>query len=243
MSAPELLVFTALAALAGSFVQSAGGFGYAIVCMSVWPLFLPFRTASILEAVTAFFMVVYIAVRLRKAIRWRALWPPVLASLACGWLGVDTLMRLDDAVLRRILGASLLVLACYFLFLSEKIRLKGGIAAGLAAGAVSGFCGGLFNIGGPPAVAYFLAVAHSKEEYNATLQAYFCLTTLNIFGVHFLRGNVTAAMLPLFAAALAGVGAGTLLGFAVFRRLTMQDIRKFIYGFMTAAGLYLLLRG
>ena len=49
-----MYILTALVAFAGSFVQSSSGFGYAIICMAIWPMFMPFYTASILEAIAAF---------------------------------------------------------------------------------------------------------------------------------------------------------------------------------------------
>ena len=234
-------VLTALIAAAGSFVQSASGFGYAIICMALWPLFMPFYAASILEAVAAFFMVVYIAVRLWRFIDWKLLLPPVIMASAASLLGVNTLMSLDEAVLSDIMGTVLLVLAVYFIFFSIKVHLKAGIVTGLAAGAVSGFCGGLFNIGGPPMVAYFLSVTQDKEKYNATLQMFFTINTASIFLIHFFQGHVSEAMVPVLLAALAGTAAGTVGGMALFRRLTMEGIRKVIYAFMVCAGAYLLL--
>ena len=75
--------------------------------------------------------------------------------------------------LSKIMGTVLLVLAVYFIFFSSKVHLKGRFGLpDWAAGAVSGFCGGLFNIGGPPMVAYFLSVTDDKEKYNATLQMF-----------------------------------------------------------------------
>lgn len=134
-----IYILTALVALAGSCVQSSSGFGYAIICMAIWPMFMPFYTASILEAIAAFFMVIYIAVRLRKFIDWKLLLPPVVMATVTSFLGVNTLMALDEAVLSKIMGTVLLVLAVYFIFFSSKVHLKAGLVSGLAAGAVSGF--------------------------------------------------------------------------------------------------------
>ncbi|URW86897.1 sulfite exporter TauE/SafE family protein [Blautia wexlerae] len=111
-----------------------------------------------------FFMVIYIAVKLWKFIDWKLLLPPVIMATVTSLLGVNTLMALDEAVLSKIMGTVLLVLAVYFIFFSSKVHLKAGLVSGLAAGAVSGFCGGLFNIGGPPMVAYFLSVTDDKEK-------------------------------------------------------------------------------
>lgn len=229
-----------LIAATGSFVQSSSGFGYAIICMALWPRLMPFYTASILEAVTAFFMVIYIAVRLWKHIDWKILVPTSVMAAVTSYMGVNTLMALNEETLNRIMGGVLIVLAFYFIFFSKYVHLRPGIWNGLAAGAVSGFCGGLFNIGGPPMVAYFLSVTEDKEKYNATLQAFFTINTLGIFLIHLFQGHVTAEMLPLGGAALAGVAIGTMGGMILFRKLTMNGIRKIVYGFMVCAGIYLL---
>ena len=228
-----IYILTALVALAGSCVQSSSGFGYAIICMAIWPMFMPFYTASILEAIAAFFMVIYIAVKLWKFIDWKLLLPPVIMATVTSLLGVNTLMALDEAVF--------LVLAVYFIFFSSKVHLKAGLVSGLAAGAVSGFCGGLFNIGGPPMVAYFLSVTDDKEKYNATLQMFFTINTVSVFLIHVFQGHVSGAMLPLVGAALAGTAVGTAVGMFLFRRLTMTGIKKVVYIFMMCAGSYLLL--
>lgn len=234
-------LLTALIALAGSFVQSASGFGYAIVCMTFWPMLMPFRTASVLEAFTAFFMVVYLTVRLWKSVDWKLLAPPLLVSAAFSQLGVSALMSLSETALRKILGGALVLLVCYFVFLSKRIRLRGGLRAGLCAGLISGFCSGLFNIGGPPMVAYFLSVTEDKRVYNATLQAYFCVNTAALFFIHLLRGNVNADIAPLAVSALAGTALGTLTGYLVFKRLSLVGVKRFVYAFMAVAGVGLLL--
>ena len=50
-------LYILLAAFAGSFIQSASGFGYAIVVMSILPLFIPFQSAAIVEVLSALAMV------------------------------------------------------------------------------------------------------------------------------------------------------------------------------------------
>ena len=230
-------------ALLGSFVQAASGFGYALICMALFPLLLPFRTASIIEVVTAFVLVVYIAVRLRKSINFKLLLWPSLAAMCVSTFGVFALMASTETLLRRILGGALICLSLYFHFFSSKLRLKPTRTSGIIAGMISGFCGGLLNIGGPPMVAYFLSVTDDKQEYNATLQCYFTITTLYIFLLHFIMGNVTGEILQLSGAALVGLGLGTLAGMRLFRRLSMSHIRKCVCVFMSIAGIYFIIIG
>lgn len=236
-----IYLWTALVAFTGSFTQSCSGFGNAIICMALWPLLMPFRTASVLEAITAFFMVVYITLRLYRHINLKLLLPPLISSTLFSFLGVSTLMTLSDRTMKQILGVALLLLAVYFVFFSHKVKLKPSLTVGLLAGVVSGFFGGLFNIGGPPMVAYFLSVTDDKMEYNASLQAYFAVTTITIFAFHLFMGNVTVGMLPLGCAALAGTVAGTLSGMSVFRRLSIDGVKRIVYAFMVVAGIYMLI--
>lgn len=233
----------AIVAAAGSFIQSAGGFGYAIVCMALWPLFLPFRVAAVMEVMTAFVMVVYIACRMWRHINWRLLLWPLLSSVCASTVGVMTLMASTESAMRRILGVALTLLSCYFIFAGGRVKLRPTRLNGILAGLVSGFFGGLFNIGGPPMVAYFISVTDDKNEYNATLQCYFVFTTIYIFIMHLILGNVTGEVLRFSAAALLGVFAGTACGMAVFRRLPLGQIKKFVYAFMAAAGAYLFITG
>lgn len=235
----SVLLTVALIAFAGSLIQSAGGFGYAIICMTFWTGLMPFVSASILELVTAFFMVIYIALRLWRHIDLKLLLPPVVVSLAFSMLGVNTLMSLSDALLQKILGIALLALAAYFILLAPRIRLRPTVINGLMAGVISGFCGGLFNIGGPPIVAYYLSVTEDKNKYSATLQAYFALTTTGIFVIHLVKGNVGAELMSPLLAALVGMSLGTLVGFSIFKRLQMRSIKRLIYLFMMVAGVYL----
>lgn len=229
--------------MTGSFIQAASGFGYAIFCMALWPLFLPFRVASVLESITAFFMVIYITFYLRKYINFKLMIAPIFSSMLFSTLGVFTLLSSTESLMRRILGAALMILAIYFVFWSDKIHLKPTLFNGIVAGAVSGFFGGLFNIGGPPMVAYFLSVTDDKMEYNATLQCYFCITTLYIFLNHFLLGNVNITILSYSGVALMGVILGTWLGLTFFKKLSMRNIKRLVYSFMAVAGLYLVFVG
>lgn len=234
------LLFIAFIALIGSFIQSASGFGYAILCMALGSLILPFRVVTIVEVITAFAMVLYISIKLYKHINFKLMLFPLISSLAASTLGVFTLMASTETLMRRVLGVALIVLSIYFIFFSAKIRIKPTPINGLIAGAISGFFGGLFNIGGPPIVAYFLSVTDDKMEYNATLQCYFAFTTVYIFFMHLFLGNVTGEVIKYSLVGLIGVGLGVGGGLNFFKKLSLNTIKKMVYSFMVIAGLYML---
>ena len=80
MTAPLTLALVGLISVAGSFVQASTGFGYAVTVMALWPLFLPYKTALVVELLAALALCVVIAVRYRRSINWRQLIAPCAAS-------------------------------------------------------------------------------------------------------------------------------------------------------------------
>lgn len=243
MTAPLTLALVGLIALAGSFVQSATGFGYAVTVMALWPLLLPYRTALVVELLSSMALCVAIAARYRRFINWRQLIAPCAASLVTNWLGLQIMAGSPESVLRRLLGGALMALAVYFIFFSEKLRLRPTLAAGIVAGGVAGLSAGMFSIGGPPIVVYYLAAFSDKREYTATTQMYFILTSLWLLAQHLWMGNIDALALRGTGAALAGLAVGTAAGLAVFRALPLEKIKKLVYAFMLVMGAYILITG
>ena len=228
-------------AMLGSFMQSTAGFGYAVICMALMPLIIPFRSAVVIEVFTAFVLVLIIAIKLRKHINFRLILWPALSAILVSNLGIFTLMISNERNLRVILGLVLVILSFYFIFWGGNIRVKPNVFTGLAAGALSGFFGGLLGIGGPPMAAYLLSTTDDKMEYSATLQCFFVVVNIYIMSTHIFLGNVNIHEIMLGGAAILGLGVGIFLGIKVFRRLSIVNIRKFVYVFMAVAGVYLVI--
>ena len=237
------MLLATLIGFLGSFIQSTTGFGYAVTVMAVWPMFMPFKTAAVVEILTATVLTVTIAVKYRKYIVWKQLIWPGIASLFFNWLGLQVLEHSGETFLRRILGAALILLAVYFIFFSDRIRIRPTTKNAIIAGSVSGFTGGLFSLGGPPIVAYYLSALEDKRQYTATTQMFFIISTAELIVMHLFLGNITGQVLKISLLVIAGVAAGTACGLALFKRLNLPTIKKLVYGFMMIMGLYTLITG
>ena len=242
MTAPLTLALVGLISVAGSFVQASTGFGYAVTVMALWPLFLPYKTALVVELLAALALCVVIAVRYRRSINWRQLIAPCAASFFTNWLGLQIMSGSPDTVLRRLLGAALMALAVYFIFFSEKFRVRPTLAAGLIAGGVAGLSAGMFSIGGPPIVVYYLAAFQDKKEYTATTQMYFCVGSVYNTSMRIFRGILTADMLPLVVLGVAGMAAGERIGLRILRRIDVPTMKKAVYVFLALSGVITLVR-
>lgn len=239
----EILVLAVMVSLAGSFIQSTTGFGYAVTVMAIWPIFLPFKTAVVAELATALFMSTAIALRYRKHIVWRQLLWPVAASFVMNGVGVILLDKISEHGLRRMLGVVLVALAIWFVFFSERIHVRPTAVNGILAGSLSGLAGGLCSIGGPPIVAYYINAFEDKREYTATTQMFFIASIVWLLMLHIVRGNVDLAVIEVSAVSLIGLAVGTAAGMALFKKLPMGIIKKLVYAFMMVMGIYTVITG
>lgn len=236
-------LWVAIIALLGSMLQTSTGFGFAIVTMALWPFFIPFKAAAAVEGFSAFVMVIYISIKLRKHINFKMLIFPTISSLITGTLGVFLLVSTGEAILRRALGAVLFLMSIYLFLFSERIKIKPTPAKGLLAGAISGILNGLFNVGGPPMVVYFLSSTDDKLEYNATIQFYFTLSAISVLGMHLAMGNFSLDIAKLSLASACGLVLGVFAGMYLFKKFSINTIKKTVYQSMAVFGLMLLIFG
>lgn len=229
-------------ACCGSFFQCVTGFGYAIICMAVWPVFFTFAEAAVLEVITAFILVTYLTVKLRKHINFKILVVPLLAANLFSGYGVKLMTQTNDYLMGKIIGILLFCLVGYFLLFSKKIKIQANWKNGLVVGGISGFLGGLVNIGGPLMAVYYLDVTEDKKTYNGTLQCFFCLNTLAIFMNHLLIGNLTIKLINLSGIATISLIVGTSLGLYFFEKISNKGIEKIVYVCMLIFGIYFLIR-
>lgn len=237
------LFLIAFIAFAGSLVQGTSGFGFALVCMSLLPFVIAFKTAVVLEAILAFIMVSYITIRLHRHIDIRLVIPPAITAGIFSYIGISALIVLNDSILKRLFGFLLILLAAYFIFFSEKVSIKGNMINGMSAGVLSGFTGGLFSVGGPPMVVYFMAVTKDKTKYLANIQAFFAINSLTVIIMHLVKGNITSEMIPMILIALIGVLAGTASGLYLFKKMKAKTITYLVCTLMAVSGIYMMIRG
>ncbi|WP_101911223.1 sulfite exporter TauE/SafE family protein [Marasmitruncus massiliensis] len=236
-------VMIGLITLLSAFIQGCTGFGFSIIAMTLMPLAMPLKYAAAVTAISSFFMVASFAFNLRRQINFKLMLYPLISSTITSLAGVAVMMSSPDGFMRRILGLILILLSIYFIFFNQKIRVRQTPVNGLIIGSVSGILSGLFNMGGPPMVIYFLSTTDDKMEYNATLQCYFALNGSLVLILHLLMGNFNVQIAQYCGVSLIGIVLGAFIGFKIFKRITFPVIRKVVYGLMVVFGFYLLIAG
>lgn len=219
------MVVAALAALAGAFVQSATGFGFALVSSPA--LFAVLEPVEALSTVLALGLVLNVLVMLehgrRGHIDWRGLAPLLVAAVPGLGLGLIALTQLSKQSLQVAVGAAVILVSLWQLRRRRaRTRPRMGAGAGWAVGLTSGVLTTSISVSGPPVVLWLEARGVSPEEFRATLAAsFFALNlaaVLLLLGVEGAGAFDAAVLLPLLGLVLLGHG----LGMIAFRRIDRE---------------------
>ena len=151
------------------------------------------------------------------------------------------LRRIEDVLLRQILGVVLILTSIYFAFVSKHITIKPTPKAQVGTGILSGLMGGFFGMQGPPAVLYYISSEPDKEHYMAMTQAYFVLGNAMMTVVRAHNGFLTSTVITSFFYGLIGVIIGTMLGAFVFNRIPSRLFRYVVYTYIGISGIIILL--
>lgn len=226
-----------LVTLAAVFMQSVSGFGLGIFAM----MFFPYLTGCYGEATVLSGLVSVIASLLAAAfyfrhINWKNLIFPTISCAAFSYLAVCLMSGVGDGTLKIMLGVFLILLSIYFLLFSNKIKIPANWITGVIAGGLSGILGGLFAMGGPPVVIYYMQSEQTPENYMGTIQMYFVISNLINVLMKLPAGYVTGDVLLLCASSTLAMIGGVLLGRKLFRIINGELLRKIVYAMMLVSG-------
>ena len=240
MSSIALFIF--LLSIGASFVQRTTGFGFGIFIMTMLPFFLPtYGEATTLSGLLAITTSAVIVWRLREHVIGKRLWTILLTFIIVSTIAIFALKRIEDHILRQILGVALIVISIYFVLFSQKIKLPTTKKVQVGAGTLSGLMGGFFGMQGPPAVLYFIQSEPSKEHYMAMTQTFFLIGNVMMTIVRAYNGFFTTTVLTDYCFGLGGVIIGTTLGAYVFKHIPNRIFRYIVYAYIAVSGVVILL--
>jgi len=230
-----LIVF--FSSLLGGFVQTVSGFGCGIVIMLFLPYFMPIIQASGLSVLICIILNVLLVLKYRKAINTKLVFAPAVISFLISTICIYYSTRVDLSSMKMVFSLFLIALAVYFIFFSEKIKLKPNIQTVLICATLAGAANGLFGIGGPPMALYFLTVTTTKEEYIGTTQTYFLLTSAYTTAVRIMGGILNKELLLIAIPGILAVLLGEWIGVQVVDKISPKKMKRIIYLALAAAGI------
>ncbi|TWT61630.1 sulfite exporter TauE/SafE family protein [Rubinisphaera italica] len=184
----SVLEMTAIAViiLFSGVVQSAIGFGYALVAMALLPFFLGVKPANLIVSYSAFAPIALAAWAYRKEMVRESILLAVTSALLALPLGIAVLVYVDDDLLVRFTGLIILAMAIDGLVRKATVSTETTTSNlwTILAGAASGFLAGAVTIGGPPIAIYAARQPWSPRKTKAFLTTFLLVvTTIKLFGL------------------------------------------------------------
>jgi len=236
------LILIALIAMGGGFIQRVTGFGLGIFVMLFLPfLFAEHTQAAAISTLFSCFASTYNAIRYRKKIPYKTVFPMLITALVVIPFAVKFAVYVSANIFDILLGSVLILLSLYFLFFSKRVKLKPTVLNGCIAGTLSGALTGLFSTGGPPIVLYLTNATEDPMVYLAATQFFFAVTGLYTTATRAINGILTWELLLYAAIGMIGCMTGNLLGKLVFAKLNPKRLKQVIYLAMIVSGILMLL--
>jgi len=237
-----MMIDVFLLCIGASFIQRTTGFGFGIFIMTLLPFLMPsYGEATTVSGLLALTTSLVITWKMRRYITWSRLLPILVTFVLVSGAAIFVLSKVEDHLLRRVLGVVLMLTSLYFAFFSKRIKLRPTLPVQITAGTLSGLMGGFFAMQGPPAVLYFISSEEDKEHYMAMTQCYFVIGNLLMTVVRAMNGFLTPAVGMNYLYGLGGVVIGSSLGAYVFSRIPGRAFRYIVYSYIGISGVIILL--
>ncbi|MEM1443735.1 MAG: sulfite exporter TauE/SafE family protein [Verrucomicrobiota bacterium] len=239
---PSILLI-AVILFAAVFLQSATGFGMALVLTAFVPLLIPVRDAIAFVSIACFFATLFIMLANHSGLSFRHAIPLAVGMVVGIPLGYFGLRHVDGTILVRCLGVTLMLIALLEFFQTRyrDFWRPPEKSAGIF-GLVGGVITGAFNVGGPPIVVYAYSRSWSKTETVAILQTVFISGSLTRNALMFQNGELTRDLLMLVLFTFPATLLGVWLGKKTLDRLPQERLRQVVFALIFVIGLNYLLR-
>lgn len=230
--------FLAAILFAAAFLQSATGFGMALVCTAFVPLLLPVKDAIAFVSIACFIATIFIMLANRAGLSFRHAGPLALGMCLGIPFGYYGLRNVDGTLVVRVLGVTLMLIALAEFLQSRyrgtwKLPEKSGGLFGLIGGVITG----AFNVGGPPVVIYAYSRPWSKTETVAILQSVFLTGSLTRNALMWQAGEYTRELLLLVLASIPAAVVGIWLGKMTLDRVPQLWLRRTVFFLIFVIGL------
>lgn len=232
--------------LVGGLIQGLAGFGFSQFALPLLVLFMVFGELIPIMVVLSLFLNLMMIQDLRKDVQIRRIWPLMLGGVFGIPVGTYLLVVANPEHLKILIGAMILVFGLAQLFNIRK-QLKSETAAMGPIGFTGGVLQGSVTMSGPPLILFFSNQGFTKQEFRASLIAFFLFMNIATLPFFLYAGRFTETVLTGSLILLPGLAVGTFAGLKLAHRIDEENFKKavlvlvMIFGCMSiASGLNLL---
>ena len=227
-----------------TLIRSTVGFGEALVAVPLLAFRIPIAVAAPLAMLLSVLIAGVIVARDWRHVEVRSAGGLIIASLFGIPLGLLLLTRVDDHMVRLILGCTIAAFSLYSLTAKTRVHLERDHPMWLlGAGFLSGILGGAYGMNGPPLAIYGALRRWSPQQFRATLQGYFFPASLAGLLGYAAAGLWVPSITRYFVLSLPGVLVAVVVGRALNHRLQGDRFFRIVYAGLVVIGASLIGRG
>jgi uncharacterized membrane protein YfcA len=224
-----------------TLIRSSFGFGEALIAVPLLSLRLPVTVAAPLAVAVSVVIAGIIVAQDWRKIEMRSAGGLVIAAMFGIPLGLLLITRVNDHVVKMVLGAVIAGFSLYSLTFRVRLHLEKDHPLWLL---VSGFCsgvlGGAYGMNAPPLVIYGSLRRWSPQHFRATLQGYFLPASLLGLLGYVVVGLWLPEVTRYLVYSLPGVLAAIFIGRAINHRLRGDHFFRYVYLGLLAIGAVLI---
>ena len=211
-----------------SFLQTATGFGYAIITAPLLALVLEPKETVMITMLTGLIIRLMMMKTTQHEGSFKAISPLIIASILGAIPGAYCLSFMSVDLLKFFMGAILLLFAV-LLWKNYHLPIHHPTLAKAIAGGISGFLATTTSINGPPIILYYLnaKAEENKSALRGNLTRYFLL--INIVSIILSYAMGTLKIEELWVTTLVSIpalGIGFYLGETFFHRINAEIFKK-----------------
>lgn len=233
-----IIVFVLISFIAG-FIQSATGFGSALIPMPILIRLFGIQIAAPFVSLLSLLIETILFLHFKKMINFRVVRQMAVGLIVGIPIGIWAPRYLQERFVLSTLGVVILGYALYSLLNLKLPQLQKPLWAYLA-GFLSGLLGGAYNTTGPPAIIYGNCRRWEPTQFKANLQGFFIVASIWVAINHGLAGNYTISILRTFLASFAAILVGIWAGLKISQRINPDIFRKIVHWLLILLGVQLL---
>ena len=233
------------ALITGGVVKGIVGLGLPIVAMAILLNFMPPLTVLGLMVAPILITNLWQSLRAGNLLQpLRRFWPMIVMALIFLFIGAELIVAMDTAVLFAVLGCFVVVFSATNLMKPQVHPLKPETEkwAGLLAGALGGFLGGITTIWGPPMMMFFVMLKLDKDTFVRTIGLAWLSLAIPLTFAYWRNGIFTGDVIWLSLAACVPGMIGIRIGEKIRDRIDQETFRKAMLVVMFIIGLNLIRR-
>lgn len=211
-----------------SFLQTATGFGYAIVTAPLLALVLDPKETVMVTMLTGLIIRLMMMKTTQNDGSFKAVSPLIIASIIGAIPGAYCMTIISNELLKLFMGIILLIFTSV-LWKNYRLPIKSHSLAQAIAGGMSGFLATTTSINGPPIILYYLSIKAEEDKsiLRGNLTRYFLLINIASIIISYFAGTLKIEELWLsILISLPALYIGFYLGEKFFHYINTEIFKK-----------------